>query len=44
MTDLLNGKIDFFGYEINPNTTLEAFEKNIGGKFLKCSCHKYDWR
>jgi len=35
MTDLLNGKIDFFGYEVNPNTTLDDFEKAIGDKFTK---------
>jgi len=35
MTDLLNGRIDFFGYEINPNTTLDEFEKNIGSHFSK---------
>jgi len=35
MTDLLNGKIDFFGFEVNPGTTLEAFDQAIGNKFSK---------
>ena len=35
MTDLLNGKIDFFGFEVNPSTTLQEFETAVGSKFTK---------
>lgn len=35
MTDLLQGKIDFYDFEINPDTTLNDFEKSIGNKFKK---------
>lgn len=35
MTDLLQGRIDILGYEINPDTTINKFEKDIGDKFYK---------
>lgn len=42
MTDLTNGKIDFFGYEVNPSTTLQEFEEKIGNKFTKEVYDEYD--
>ena len=35
MTDLKNGKIDIFGFEVTENTTQEAFEEALGSKFTK---------
>ncbi len=35
MTDAEKGKFDIFGYEFNPESTIEDFKKSIASKFTK---------